>query len=62
MNEKVKITLVKSLIGSLPKQKTVASSLGLKRIGDSIIQNNDQVLAGKIKLISHLVKIDAANE
>jgi len=59
--EKVKITLVKSLITSKPNQRATASSLGLRKIGDSIIHNDDAVLAGKIKVISHLVKKDNLN-
>lgn len=60
--EKVKVILVKSLIGSKPKQKSTADSLGLRKIGDSIIHDNNEVLAGKIKVISHLVKIDNVND
>ena len=32
----LKVTLKKSLIGSLPNQKATAASLGLRKIGDSI--------------------------
>ena len=52
----VKVTLVKCLIGAKPNQKATAASLGLKREGDSIIHADDAVLAGKVKVISHLVK------
>ena len=55
--EKVKVTLTKSLIASKPNQKATAKSLGLTKIGNSIVCANDQVLAGKIKVISHLVKV-----
>ena len=53
-----KVTLKKSLIGALPKQKATAASLGLSKIGDSIVHNDDAVLAGKIKVISHLVAVE----
>lgn len=56
--DKIKVTLIKSLIGSKPKQKSTADSLGLKKIGDSIMHDNNDVLAGKIKVIAHLVKTD----
>ena len=56
--EQVRVTLVKSTIGALPKQKATAKSLGLTKIGDSIVHNDDGVLAGKIKVISHLVKVE----
>ena len=53
-----KVILVKSLIGCKPNQKATAKSLGLKKVGDSIVHNDDAVLAGKIKVLSHLVKVE----
>ncbi len=53
-----KVTLKKSLIGALPKQKATAQTLGLRKIGDSTIQKDDAVLAGKVKVISHLVSVE----
>ena len=53
-----KVTLVKSLIGAKPNQKATAASLGLVKIGDSIVHNDDAVLAGKIKVLAHLVKVE----
>ena len=53
-----KITLTKSLIGCKPNQKATAKSLGLNRVGDSIVHEDNAVLAGKIKVISHLVKVE----
>jgi len=55
-----KVTLVKSLIGCKPNQKATAKSLGLCKIGDSIVHEDNAVLAGKIKVISHLVKTENA--
>ena len=55
-----KVTLVKSLIGAKPNQKATAKSLGLAKIGDSIVHEDNAVLAGKIKVISHLVSVENA--
>ena len=55
-----KVTLVKSLIGAKPNQKATAASLGLNKIGDSIVHEDNAVLAGKVKAISHLVKVENA--
>jgi len=55
-----KVTLIKSLIGAKPAQKATAASLGLRKIGDCIVHNDDAVLAGKVKVISHLVKVEQA--
>ena len=56
--EMVKVSLVKSIIGTKPNQKATAKSLGLEKIGDSIVHADDAVLAGKVKVISHLVKVE----
>ena len=56
--EKVKVVLVKSLIGAKPAQKATAASLGLKKIGDSNVVANDAVLAGQVRVIRHLVKVE----
>ena len=55
-----KVTLIKSIIGSKPNQKATAESLGLHRVGDSIVHEDNAVLAGKVKVISHLVKVENA--
>lgn len=57
--ENVKVVLTKSLIGAKPNQKATADSLGLKKIGDSIVHENSAVLAGKVKVLSHLVKVES---
>jgi len=56
----LKVTLTKSLIGSKPNQKATAASLGLRKIGDTIVHNDDAVIAGKIKVIGHLVTVEKA--
>lgn len=55
-----KVTLIKSLIAAKPNQKATAASLGLHKIGDNNTVADDAVLAGKIKVISHLVKVENA--
>ena len=56
--ENVKVTLVKSLIACKKAQIATANSLGLKRPGDSITLVKSETLMGKIKVISHLVKVE----
>ena len=58
----VTITLVKSLIGQLPKTKKTAMSLGLKRIGDTKTLKSDAVLEGKLAVLAHLVKVEKTAE
>ena len=55
---KIKITLTKSLIGCLKKQIATANSLGLRKIGDTTVQEKNAVLDGKIRVVSHLVSVE----
>ena len=57
---KVKVTLTKSIIAAKPNQKATAASLGLNKIGDSIIHEAGPVLDGKVKVIAHLVSVEQA--
>ena len=54
----MKIILVKSIIGAMPKHRATAESLGLKRPGDSIEVKENAAINGKIKAIAHLVKVE----
>ena len=54
----IKITLVKSLIARKPAHIATAKSFGFKRPGDFIIVKDNEAVQGKIKAISHLVKVE----
>ena len=56
-----KVILKKSLIGAKPNQKATAYSLGLKRVGDSILHADDAVLAGKVQVLAHLVTVETVD-
>ena len=56
--ENVTVTLVKSLSACKKNQIATAKSLGLTKPGSSVVLANDAVLAGKIRVISHLVKVE----
>ena len=56
--ENVKVTLIRSLIARKPNQVATAKTLGLKRPGDSIVLPSTPALLGKIKVLSHLVKVE----
>ena len=53
-----KVTLTKSLNASTPNQRATAKTLGLNKIGDFIVHNDEAVLAGKIKVLAHLVTVE----
>ena len=54
---KIKVTLVKSVIGCKQDQIATAYALGLKKIGDETTQPDNQPTQGKIRKISHLVEV-----
>ena len=58
MAENLKITLVKSTIGAIPKQKATVAALGLKKIGQSVEKKNNDATKGMIQQIRHLVKVE----
>lgn len=56
----LKVTLVKSLIGSKKDQIATARSLGLTKIGDSSVQPENEQTKGKVAKISHLIEVSKA--
>ena len=58
--EQLKITLVKSLIGAKKDQIATAQSLGLKKIGDSVMQPANPQTNGKVAKIIHLIEVTEA--
>lgn len=58
----LKITLVKSTVGRLEKQKATIEALGLKKIGQSKLHKDTPVTRGMIKVVSHLVKVEEVSE
>ncbi|GAA1146590.1 50S ribosomal protein L30 [Nesterenkonia lutea] len=58
---KLTVTQVSSLIGANPKQRDTVRSLGLKRIGHTVVRPADAVTVGMLNSVKHLVKAEEAN-
>ena len=58
--ETLKITLVKSIIGSTPYQKKVVKALGLGKLNSSVVLPNSPATQGAINKVSHLLKVEEA--
>lgn len=58
MENKIKVTLVRSTIGCLKDQKATIESLGLKKIRQSRVFDNSPSLQGKLFKVKHLVKVE----
>jgi len=57
---KLKITLVKSIIGRPEDQRATVKTLGLKKTNSSVIKEESPIVMGMIKKVSHLVKVEEA--
>lgn len=54
----IKITLVKSTIGAIPKHKKTVKALGLRKLHSSKIHQDNVAIRGMVKQVSHLVKVE----
>jgi large subunit ribosomal protein L30 len=57
MSEEIKVTLVRSHIGKLPKQRAVLNGMGLKKINQMVVLRNTPEVKGMIAKVSHLVQV-----
>ncbi|GAA4903928.1 50S ribosomal protein L30 [Streptomonospora salina] len=58
MANKLKITQVRSKIGGNQKQRDSLRSLGLRRIGSSVVRADDRAVRGQITIVAHLVNVE----
>lgn len=58
MADKLRITLVKSTIGSIPKHRATVEALGLKKIGKTVELPNNDAVKGMVWHVRHLVKVE----
>jgi large subunit ribosomal protein L30 len=55
---KLKITLVKSPIGSTKRQKATLEALGLRKMHHSVEQEDSKVILGMVNKLRHLLKVE----
>jgi len=58
MENKLKVTYVKSCIGYNKNQAKVLESLGLRKLNDENILPNNDAVNGMIFKVKHLVKVE----
>ncbi|SDC10296.1 large subunit ribosomal protein L30 [Geodermatophilus telluris] len=54
----LKVTQVRSAIGSKPNQRQTLRSLGLKRINDTVVQEDRPEIRGMVATVPHLVAVE----
>lgn len=55
---KLKITLVKSMIGYPEKQRVTVRTLGLAKMNSSRVHEDTPQIRGMINKVAHLLKVD----
>lgn len=58
MTKQVKITLVKSIIGRLPKHVLIAKQLGLTKMNRSVVHQDNPAIRGMINTIPYLLHVE----
>ena len=58
MAGKLKITLVKSTIGAIPKHRKTVEALGLKKLNKTVEMPDNAATRGQIQQIRHIVKVE----
>ncbi|MGB9802945.1 50S ribosomal protein L30 [Desulfofundulus sp.] len=55
---KLKITLIRSLIGRPEDQRVTVRTLGLRKLHRSVVHEDTPQIRGMINKVSHLVKVE----
>lgn len=54
----LKVTMIKSSIGALPRHKACLTGLGLRRIRHTVELENTPAVRGMINKVRHLVQVE----
>ncbi|MCW2567879.1 MAG: hypothetical protein JWN54_1976 [Mycobacterium sp.] len=55
---RLKVTQVRSVIGTKPNQRDTLRSLGLKRIHDVVVKEDRPEIRGMVATVTHLVQVE----
>lgn len=53
----LKITQKKSVIGGTQKQRATMRALGLRKIGQHVVREDNSAVRGQIRVVDHLVDV-----
>ncbi len=60
--KKLRIRLVRSLIGYPKTQRLVSRGLGLRKVNSEVVRPDSPEIRGMIRKITHLLKVEAIEE
>ena len=58
MANQLKITLVHSPIGAIPKQRATVKALGFHKVYQTKIHKDNTAIRGMIQKVNHMVKVE----
>ena len=59
-NKTLKITVVKSPIGAIPKHRATVAALGLKKLNKTVELPDNAATRGMVQQVRHLVNVEEA--
>jgi len=59
-DKKLKITLVKSTIGQVPKNRATIAAMGLRKMHQTVVLPDNASTRGQIQKVRHMVKVEEA--
>lgn len=62
MTGSVRITLKRSLIGATDRQRACVATLGLRRVGQSVVRPASPEVEGLLRRVRHLVEVEPLHE
>ena len=60
MADKLKVAVVKSPIGCVPKHRRTVEALGLKKVNKTVELPDNAAVRGMVNQVSYLVKVEEA--
>lgn len=57
MSNQIQITLKRSLIGRTENQRLTVKTLGLRKLHQSVIHNDNEAIRGMVNKVSHMVEV-----
>ena len=58
----IRVTYVKSAIGYRQSQKDTIRSLGLRRLNQSVVVDDNPTMRGMVETVKHLVRVEESEE
>ncbi|MBQ7582958.1 MAG: 50S ribosomal protein L30 [Lachnospiraceae bacterium] len=57
-DKKIKVTLVKSPIGAIPKHRKTVEAMGLRKLNHTVELPDNDAVRGMVQQVCHLVKVE----